>query len=103
MGAKGVFLASDMDEPYQISATSDLEVVDVTGAGDAYWAGFFSAYLRDCSLLEAACIGQAFAELKISQVGPIQEAPSWEILHQKAETIKYVHLKPDAEQTNHNA
>lgn len=90
MGERGIYLATQSGKEYQIKANPSLNVKDVTGAGDAYWAGFLSAYLRGYSELEAAKIGQAFAELKISQVGPLTDIPLWEHLVSRSSDI--VHL-----------
>jgi sugar/nucleoside kinase (ribokinase family) len=85
-------LACDTGEEFQIKANSTLEVKDVTGAGDAYWAGFLTAYLRNQSPIEAAKIGQAFAEIKISQVGPVRSVPTWENLLNHAEKVEHLSI-----------
>ncbi|MEJ2758500.1 MAG: sugar kinase [Anaerolineales bacterium] len=92
MGERGIFLATHSGEACQIEANPELDVKDVTGAGDAYWAGFLTAYLREYSDLEAAKIGQAFAEIKISHVGPITEMPSWEKITSRAAEIKHLSI-----------
>ncbi|MCB2179964.1 sugar kinase [bacterium] len=92
MGERGIYLATKSGEEYQIKANPSLNVKDVTGAGDAYWAGFLSAHLRGYSELEAAKIGQAFAELKISQVGPITNIPDWETLDKHAAQVTHFSL-----------
>ncbi|HKJ27999.1 MAG TPA: carbohydrate kinase family protein, partial [Anaerolineales bacterium] len=89
MGERGVYLACATGEQYEISATENLKVVDVTGAGDAYWAGFLSGYLQDLEPINAARMGQAFAEKKISQVGPLRIVPNWDELNELASKIKY--------------
>jgi fructokinase len=89
MGERGIHLACNTGEEYHVQASKNIEVMDVTGAGDAYWAGFLSGFLRDKSPLEAACIGQAFAELKISQVGPLTVIPEWDELFELADKIIY--------------
>jgi fructokinase len=92
MGERGIYLACDTGEEFQIKANSTLEVKDVTGAGDAYWAGFLTAYLRNQSPIEAAKIGQAFAEIKISQVGPVRSVPTWENLLNHAEKVEHLSI-----------
>jgi ribokinase len=46
-----------------------VKVVDTTGAGDTFMAGFISAYVNGHSLRECAVIGSATAGLKIGGVG----------------------------------
>ncbi|WP_297488342.1 adenosine kinase [Acidocella sp.] len=45
------------------------QVIDTTGAGDAYAAGFLAAYARGRSLEEAGRLGARAAALTISQIG----------------------------------
>lgn len=46
------------------------EVVDTTGAGDAFWSGFLFAYLNKLSLEKCVNIGQQVATLKLKHLGP---------------------------------
>ncbi len=89
MGEQGVLLAEQQTGIIHIKGTSNLEVKDVTGAGDAYWAGFLSAYLRNIPLIKAAAVGQAIAEIKISHFGPLTQFPTWEELENYAENITH--------------
>ena len=52
----------------QVATVVD-EVVDTTGAGDAYTAGFLYGWVNDCSLQECAKIGTFCGTTVIQQVG----------------------------------
>ncbi|QMU59200.1 MAG: carbohydrate kinase [Boseongicola sp.] len=75
-GAKG---ATAYDGNGQVSApASRVDVVDTTGAGDAFNAGFISAWLDQCSLPECLRAGNAQGALAISQLGGFQCADALE-------------------------
>ncbi len=88
MGSEGVLVVSSQGDSYLIQA-KQLEVMDVTGAGDAFWAGALTAYLDNTSTLEAARCGQALAEIKIGAIGPLKQMPTHEQLLRKAKAIPY--------------
>lgn len=56
------------------------EVVDTTGAGDAFWGGFYTAITNSYTLKEALNIGFATSAFKLKNVGAIAELPSIEEL-----------------------
>ena len=56
------------------------EVVDTTGAGDAFWGGFYTALTNNYPLKEALNIGFATSAFKLKNVGAIAELPSIEEL-----------------------
>lgn len=87
MGPEGVLLATADDGPFHIQP-SDVQVADVTGAGDAFWSGLLLALIDGCSPEEAACLGQIVAEAKIGTVGPMATVPNRAQLYQKLEAIK---------------
>jgi ribokinase len=61
-------LVADKDTAEFVPAF-DVRVVDTTGAGDTFNAGFVSAYALGKSLRECAIIGSATAGLKVGGVG----------------------------------
>ena len=56
------------------------EVVDTTGAGDAFWGGFYTAITSNYTLKESLNIGFAVSAFKLKHVGAIAELPSIEEL-----------------------
>jgi sugar/nucleoside kinase (ribokinase family) len=58
------------DETVKVMALSVDEVVDTTGAGDLYAAGFLAGYTQGRGLAECGALGSLAAGLVIAQVGP---------------------------------
>jgi sugar/nucleoside kinase (ribokinase family) len=62
------------DEIHVIDAVPKVNVVDTTGAGDAYAAGFLYAYTHGCDLATCGRLGGALAAEVISHYGARPEA-----------------------------
>lgn len=58
------------DETIQIDAIEIEELVDTTGAGDLYAAGFLYGYTSGRSLADCGALGSLAAGLVIQQIGP---------------------------------
>jgi fructokinase len=71
LGSGGALLASLAGMTYY--KVSQVQVVDVTGAGDAFWAAMLMAVLDGYAVEEAVRAGMALAAIKIQQVGPLAQ------------------------------
>lgn len=54
------------------------EVVDTTGAGDAFWSGFYTGIIKGYSVIEALELGFAVSAYKLNYVGAVVELPTLE-------------------------
>ncbi|HEX9131849.1 MAG TPA: sugar kinase [Ktedonobacteraceae bacterium] len=69
MGSTGVLHANA--EGYTHYPMPEVEVVDVTGAGDCFWAGLLLATLDGYPLADAIRVAQEVVAIKLRQVGPL--------------------------------
>jgi fructokinase len=69
MGADGI-IVSEEGKMQHIPARP-VDVVDATGAGDAFWAGFLMSLLDDQPLSDCAQFGREIVERKLATVGPL--------------------------------
>ena len=76
-GGKGCVLACG-DERQKISACPVEKVVDTTGAGDSFTAGFLFALSEGRSLVECAKFASATASCSVEQVGAVTGVTSLE-------------------------
>ncbi|MDH7485280.1 MAG: carbohydrate kinase [Anaerolineae bacterium] len=72
MGARGILL-SEEGRITPIPARP-VQVVDATGAGDAFWAGFLVALLDGNSLQRSALFAREIVERKLTTVGPLPDS-----------------------------
>jgi sugar/nucleoside kinase (ribokinase family) len=72
MGADGILLSEEGDVTH-IPARK-VEVVDATGAGDSFWAGFLTALLDGSSLQRCALFAREIVERKLATVGPLPDS-----------------------------
>ncbi|MGC9467176.1 MAG: carbohydrate kinase family protein [Anaerolineae bacterium] len=71
MGSQGVLL-SEGGTVVHIPA-HEIEVVDATGAGDAFWAGFLTAILDGYTPEQAAYVARVVVEEKLTHIGPLPD------------------------------
>lgn len=79
LGSEGA-IASDGQETVKINTMAS-EIVDTTGAGDAFWSGFYTAVIKGYTIREALKLGFAVSAYKLKYMGAVVELP-------KLETIK---------------
>ncbi|MGA1792353.1 MAG: carbohydrate kinase family protein [Thermoplasmatota archaeon] len=78
-GPKGSILIREGNVAYR--PTVDIpELVDATGAGDAFRGGFYAALLRGVAPEEALIYGNAMGALSVTSKGPQGYKASWEKL-----------------------
>ena len=87
LGKRGSLIGLSSGERYRLYP-KPIDSVDVTGAGDAFWSGLLAGLLEDLPVADAAKLGQAVAETKISQLGPIREYIPHSDYHRMADDIK---------------
>lgn len=88
MGREGVLLGTAGGERYRLQA-QPLSVVDVTGAGDAFWSGLLAGICRGLSPLQSAQLGQTIAEHKINTVGPVDAFPALDVFMDRSQNVEY--------------
>jgi len=71
MGADGIFLSNEGKTTYV--PARPVEVVDATGAGDSFWAGFLTALLDGNSLKDCVLFAREIVEQKLTTVGPLPD------------------------------
>jgi fructokinase len=71
MGADGILLSEEGEVTYV--PARNVEVVDATGAGDSFWAGFLTALLDGSSLKRCALFAREIVERKLTTVGPLPD------------------------------
>ncbi len=81
-GATGSLVSWDHGNARAHVAAHTVTVADATGAGDAYWAGFLSAWLDGHMPPRCACAGSRLAALKLGTVGPLSKAIAPETLYE---------------------
>ncbi|MEZ0542329.1 carbohydrate kinase family protein [Fibrella arboris] len=71
LGAEGSIVSTNNGDSVVRIPGKPLAVVDATGAGDAYWAGFLTAWLDGCTPAECAGAGASLAAMKLVRRGSL--------------------------------
>jgi fructokinase len=85
MGAEGVLLSEEGDVTY-IPARK-VDVVDATGAGDSFWAGFLTALLDGSPLQRCALFAREIVERKLTTVGPLPDSIDREEIYRTIDAV----------------
>jgi len=59
------------------------EVVDTTGAGDAFWSGFYTAVVKGYTIREALELGFAVSAYKLKYTGAVVDLPRLETIKEQ--------------------
>lgn len=80
LGKDGAII-SNGEEMFKCPTLAD-EVVDTTGAGDAFWSGFYTALVKGYKVREAINLGFAVSAFKLKYAGAVVDLPSLEVIKQ---------------------
>ncbi|MFQ5907943.1 MAG: carbohydrate kinase family protein [Thermoplasmata archaeon] len=86
-GTDGSLIYSE-DRAWQIPAIPPREKVDVTGAGDAYRAGFYAGLQRGMDLPWCGLLGASVASFSMEREGPQSGLPRWPEARGRAESFQ---------------
>lgn len=75
------------DDHLSIPSIKPDVVKDITGAGDAYRAGFYAGLERKFDLQKCGLVGSATASFVIEERGPQTNIPTWESIEQRLENL----------------
>ena len=84
MGADGV-IVSDNGEMLHVPSRP-VKVVDATGAGDSFWAGFLTALLDGNSLRTCSLFAREVVEQKLTTVGPLPDKIDRQVIYAAIES-----------------
>lgn len=83
LGSKGSMLFHK-GEMIEIPAIESTNVVDTTGAGDAFRAGLYTALHKGYDVIDSACLGSSAASFIIEEKGALTGIPTWEMVEDRA-------------------
>ncbi len=83
IGPKGSIVCTK-EGRIEVPAVRPKRIVDTTGAGDAFRAGFFSGLYRGAKLRESAILGATVSSFVIEEKGSLTNVPSWTQVEERA-------------------
>lgn len=100
LGVENVFISLDADGVYYrnqneegIIKPNGVEVINVTGAGDAFIAGIGYSYLHHLEISDAVKFAQTMSIVTISHEETIHPCLSYEYVHQRMNELKWDTIK----------
>jgi ribokinase len=88
-GGDGSRIMTDGDE-ITVGTVQPDKVVDTTGAGDGFRAGFYAGLSRSLPLEECAWVGAATASFVVEGVGGQSSLPKWDMVQRRSARRKCV-------------
>ncbi|WP_027138612.1 carbohydrate kinase family protein [Gaetbulibacter saemankumensis] len=73
LGSQGVKLSQKNMKTINLPAVKVEQVIDSTGAGDAFWSGFLFAYVKEKSIEKCLEVALQLAALKLQNVGRLPD------------------------------
>lgn len=80
LGKEGA-IVSNGEETIMCQSLAE-EIVDTTGAGDAFWSGFYSSIVKGYTIREALSLGFAVSAYKLKYTGAVVNLPKLEEIKQ---------------------
>jgi len=87
LGDKGSIAKID-GKLYEIPAVESKEILDATGAGDSYRAGYYAGLYHGYDRFESLVIAASAASFAVESIGALTKTPTWEEVIGRAE--KYI-------------
>ena len=88
-GSEGSRILTE-DDDILVGTIQPDKVVDTTGAGDGFRAGFYAGLSRSLSIEECAWVGSATASFVVEGVGAQSTLPTWDMVQRRAARRKCV-------------
>lgn len=89
LGAKLVILTLGKDGAIVSNGTQMLtfptlatDIVDTTGAGDAFWSGFYTGIIQGLTCREALQLGFAVSAFKLKHLGAVIDLPNYQVIRE---------------------
>jgi sugar/nucleoside kinase (ribokinase family) len=80
MGSEGCYVSNGQEAHFL--ASRPVDVKDTTGAGDAFWSGYLTAWCDGHNLINKAKAGRRMAELKLGYFGPLPDSVDKNIIYE---------------------